>query len=440
MKFLMVSNVGEGAHLLHQIREEGNEVELYIDQPSYRSVWDGLIPKVDKVEPAEDTVVIFDFTGHGKLADELRAAGFPTVAGSEFADKLEQDRMFGLDFMMRAGIKVPFTANFEKFSVQEVKDFLEDQGEKRFVFKPSGKDLPCSLTYVSEDSEDLIKWVEYVDKYFGKDVESFILQEFKEGVCVSTEMYCDGKRLIRPANHTIEVKKVMSGELGQATGCAGNIVWVEHDETCRIVQEGLARVERLVVEAGLVGPIDLNAVVNEEGVWGLEWTPRFGYDATPTLIKMIQGGVGKFMSDIARGQGSTLQMIDKLASAVRITIPPYPLEPNKVEDVQKVCPNIGVPIRGVPEDKEDRFYFFEVMLDDGDFVHSVGTGVIAAVVGFGDSVEEAFAEPYEILDQLSIPNKQYRVDLAECLGGMLEDAEEQEKVVVGVGGEVGYQD
>src|SRR5690242_21436807 len=44
------------------------------------------------------------------------------------------------------------------------------------------------------------------------------------------------------------------------------------------------------------------SVVNDEGVWGLEWTPRFGYDAMPTLIKMIQGGVGKFLSDVARGQ------------------------------------------------------------------------------------------------------------------------------------------
>lgn len=437
MRFLMVSNVGEGAHLLHQIEMEGNEVELHIVQPAYRSVWDGMITKVDKVEPKEDTVIIFDFSGFGKMADELRAAGFPTVAGSEFADKLEQDRMFGLKMMEKAGIKIPFTASFDKFSVSEIQEFLKDQGEgRRFVFKPSGKDLPCSLTYSAHDDEDLIKWAEYVDKYFGKDVESFVLQEFKEGVCVSTEMWCDGTKFVRPANHTVEVKKVMNDELGQATGCAGNIVWVERDENCRILREGILKAEKLIVDSGYVGPMDVNAVVNDEGVWGLEWTPRFGYDAMPTLIKMIQGGVGKFLSDVARGQASMMQVVDQLAAAVRVTIPPYPLEPSKVEDVQKVCPNLGVPIRDIPEDKHDRFYFFEVMKEEDELVHSVGTGVIADVVGFGEDCYEAFEESYEILEEICLPNKQYRTDLAECLGEMLEEVSKQEGSAVGevVGG------
>lgn len=432
MRFLMISNVGEGAHLLHQIQQEGNDVELYIKQPDYRTVWDGLIPKVDKIEPAEGTVIIFDFSGMGDIADELREAGFATVAGSKFADKLEQDRMFGLNMMEKCGIKVPFTMDFDDFSVKQVQDFLEEYGgdDKRFVFKPSGKDLPCSLTYCSHDDADLMKWVEYVDKYFGKDIDSFVLQEFKPGVCVSTEMWCDGKRFLRPANHTVEVKKVLNGELGQATGCAGNIVWAEHDETCRIVQEGILRAEKLIVEAGHVGPIDLNAVVNDEGVWGLEWTPRFGYDAMPTLIKMIQGEVGKFLSDVARGQGSMVSMVDKIASAVRVTIPPYPLEPKEIKDVQEVCPNIGIPIRGIPEDKADRFYWFEVMEDGDDFVHSVGTGVICDIVGFGDDCYEAFEEPYEICEELVIPNKQYRTDLDECLSEMYQQAEEQEHLKV----------
>jgi phosphoribosylamine--glycine ligase len=431
----MVSNVGEGAHLLHQIQLEGNEVELYIKDKSYYNVWDGMLPKVDKIEPKEGTVVIFDFSGMGDIADKLRADGFATVAGSKFADKLEQDRMFGLNMMEKCGIKVPFTMAFDDFSVDEVKKFLEEHGgdDKRFVFKPSGKDLPCSLTYCSHDDADMIKWVEYIDRYFAKRIDSFVLQEFKKGVCVSTEMWCDGKKFLRPANHTVEVKKVLNCELGQATGCAGNIVWAEHDDNCRIVREGILLAEKLVVEAGHVGPMDLNAVVNDEGVWGLEWTPRFGYDAMPTLIKMIKGGVGKFMSDVAHGQGSRVDMIEKMAAAVRVTIPPYPLEVHDIEDAEKICPNIGIPIRGVPEGKEDKFYWFEVMAEGDDLVHSIGTGVIADVVGFGDDCYEAFEEPYEILGELILPNKQYRTDLDECLSEMYQQVCDQEGNKIGEG-------
>jgi phosphoribosylamine--glycine ligase len=430
----MVSNVGEGAHLLHQIEQEGNQVELYINQPDYRSVWDGLIPKTEKIEPAEGTVVVFDFSGMGDIADNLRKEGFATVAGSVFADELEQDRMFGLNLMEQAGIKVPYTAKFDDFSVDEVRSFLEEHDDgKRFVFKPSGKDLPCSLTYCSHDGDDLVRWAEYVDKYFGKEIESFILQEFKEGVCVSTEAWCDGNRFLRPLNHTVEVKKALNGELGQATGCAGNLVWAEHDETCRIISEGILRAERLIVESGYVGPMDLNTVVNGEGVWGLEWTPRFGYDAMPTLIKMLRGGVGKFMSDVAKGQASAVNMTDQFGAAVRVTIPPYPLEAKKLSDIEKVCPNVGVPIRGIPEGKEDCFYLFEVMADGDGLVHSVGSGVVADAIGMADDCYEAFDEPYELLDELIIPNKQYRTDLNEELSKMHAEVMEQEGCSVGNG-------
>lgn len=428
MNFLMVSKYGEGAGLLHDIELEGNEVELHIYNEKYKTVWDGLIKKTDKVEPKEDTVVIFDFSGMGKLADSLRKEGFPVVGASEFADKLEQDRMFGLNMMEKAGIKVPFTAEFDKFSVGEIKNFLKEHGDDgRFVFKPSGEGLPCFLTYCASDADDLIKWVEYADKYFGKQIESFVLQEFKEGVCVSTEMWCDGKKFIRPANHTVEVKKVMNGELGPATGCSGNLVWAEFDETHRILREGILKAEKLVVEAGYVGPMDLNAVVNDDGVFGLEWTPRFGYDAMPTLIKMLKGGVGKFMSDIARGQGSRLDISDKMGAAIRVTIPPYPLDPTDVDDVEKVSPNIGVPIRGIPDDKKDCFYLYEVMEQDDELVHAVGIGVVADVIGFGSDAFEAFDEPYELLEELSLPNKQYRTDLDSCLDGMVEEVLRQEK-------------
>jgi phosphoribosylamine--glycine ligase len=200
MHFTLVSKFGEGAHLLHQIKTEGNEVEAYIQDSYYRRVWDGLLPKVDEVKPPEGSVVIFDFSGMGEIADDLKAAGYAVIGGSKFADQLEQDRMFGIEFAEKNGIKVPLTANFDQFSVKEVEDFIAENGkDKRFVFKPSGKGLPTFLTYCAQDSGDLVNWVSYVDKHYGKNIESFLLQEFVEGVCVSSEGWCDGVKFVRPS-------------------------------------------------------------------------------------------------------------------------------------------------------------------------------------------------------------------------------------------------
>lgn len=425
MKFLMVSNCGEGAHILREIQREGNDVSLYIAQEDWRKNWEGLLPKVEEISPDQETIVIFDFSGFGEIADELKSRGIPVVGGSSIADRLEQDRMFGLNFMEEAGIRVPFTANFVGFNLSEIREFLGENGRpgKRWVFKPSGKDLPCSLTYCSHDDEDLIKWAEYCDKHFGKDIEEFVLQEFKEGVCVSSEYWCDGTKFVRPANHTVEVKKFMNDELGQATGCSGNLVWAERNDQCRILSQGVKRLEEAMVSAGHVGPVDLNVVANDEGVWGLEFTCRFGYSATPTLMKMIRGGLGKFFANIALGQAEMVEMESGLASAVRLTVPPYPAE-GELKDLLKVFHNEGIPIRGV--EPEERVHFYEVMEEDGQLVHAPGMGVIADVVGFGQTPDEAFREPYAICDKALIPNKQYRTDLSHCLGAMFEQVKQQE--------------
>jgi phosphoribosylamine--glycine ligase len=434
MKFLMVSNCGEGSHILKFIKDEGNDVRLYIKEPGYQDVWDGLLPKAKKIDPKKDEVVIFDFSGFGKIADKLKKSGVPVVGASAFADKLEQDRKFGFDVMEESGIMVPLTAEFTKFD--EVEDFLNENGEKedgserRFVFKPSGKSLPCHLTYCSCDRGDLEEYLKYVGANYAKDIESFVLQEFVEGVVVSSELWCDGTKFLRPGNHTLEVKAFMDGNHGPATGCSGNILWIE-DGPCRIINNGVAKVEAACVAAGHVGPIDLNAVVNDEGVFALEWTPRFGYDATPTQMFLMNGGIGKFLSDVARGQAYEVPMNDKFAAGIRLSIPPYPLEPEKPEHVQLVRPNIGIPIRGLTEANSGSLYFYEVMEQEGALVHSSGTGLVACAMGVADNPWHAFCAPYRVLDELKIPEKQYRTDLREVLCDMHEQVERCDSLSLG---------
>src|SRR6266702_3867912 len=107
MKFLMYSESGEGAQILKKIQLEGNDVAIYINDPVYNTVFDGLLPKIqkDSIESFidKDTIVIFDMSGNGKFADTLRTRGFLVYGGSHFADELELNRDFGLDIMRECG-------------------------------------------------------------------------------------------------------------------------------------------------------------------------------------------------------------------------------------------------------------------------------------------------------------------------------------------------
>lgn len=413
MKFHMLSHCGEGCGLLKRIQEEGNVCTFSVGMEEYSSVYRGILEQSEGAP--NGAVVIVDSSGMGKEADKLKKRGFKVFGGSSLADKLEQERDFGLAYMTDHGIKTPETKKFTTFS-QAIDWVSSQKGKDTYVFKPNGKDLPCKLTYCACDNEDLISYLRFVQRHFSAEIDDFVLQTFVEGPIISTEFWVGPDGFIRPANHTVETKKFLNDDLGPSTGCQGNLVWLAEDDQ---VTDLLEKLEDDLVKENYVGPLDLNAILSEKGVRGLEWTPRFGLDAMPTLLALLDSDVGGLISDIVNGQTKKMQIYDAIAGGIRITIPPYPIEPNSIKKILKEAPNIGVPIRDLDE---DHTYFYEVMLQDGELVHSPGTGSIGVVVDVGKDPAECLEQPLEILEACRIPDKQYRTDLPDVLAKMCEEA------------------
>lgn len=405
MKFLLLSRYAEGAHLLWLIKQEGNEVALWVEDKLFSHAWEGILPRITNWKSYIDneTIVLFDTTGLGHIADSLRKKGHYTFGASNFADDLEKDRVRGIEVMQESGIKIPGYHPFT--SISTAKSFLSGNKD-RWVLKPIGE-TSCKLTFPSEDNKELIGYLDWIESRH-IDIGSFILQKFVEGIAVSSEGWSNGKEFIYPFNHTIEDKKFLNDGLGPATGCSGNVVWAEFD-SCRIINEGIAKLN----PEGHVGPIDLNAVVNEEGIWGLEWTPRFGYDSLAAFVQLYRGEWGKLISDFARGQGKDIELESQISGGIRISIPPYPLEPQEGEQVEDT---LGMPIQNIDEEDVPNFFFYEVMQNkDGNFVHSDGIGLIAAISALGDSPDSALDLPYKLADKVKIPDIQYRTDLQQVL-------------------------
>lgn len=428
MKFLLVSKCGEGAGLLSKIKDEGNDVRMYIKEKDYKSVYKSILDQVHLKSPWIDknTIVIFDSSGMGSVADEFKKTN-SIIGASSFHDKMEYDRSFGLDLMTKCCIQTPETMEFSSTEWHLPEKLLTENKDKKYVFKPDG-DLPSRLSYVPCDNEDLLGYMDFVKRFYGSKVKSFILQEFIEGTIISTEYWCDGKKLIGPVNHTVESKKFMNDDLGPSTGCSGNLVWLG-DEDSQIVQQGIKCIEEELIKENYVGPIDLNTIFNENGVFGLEWTPRFGLDAFPTFMQLLQIDCGEFISGIAKGTLKKIPLRDNFAGGIRISIPPYPLEPDHATEVQEVSPNYGLPIRGLPKDLSN-FYFYEVMKEDKDYFHSEGTGVIAVISDYWDDLESCFDLPYELAENLKVPDKQYRTDLNVVLPKMYEDVKEEMECLI----------
>jgi phosphoribosylamine--glycine ligase len=418
MNFFLYSKCGEGCGLMQRLQQEGNKCSLFIKEKDYSNVYDGILTKSNY--PEENDIIIFDSSGNGNQADSWKRQGFQVFGASSFMDKLETDREFGLEFMLNHGIMIPDTFKFTSF--KDGINHVKANKKTKFVFKPSGKNIPCKLTYSSADAEDMISYMIFIEKSFGKDIEDFVLQEFIEGAIISSEFWVGKRGFISESfNNTIEVKKFMNDDLGPSTGCSGNIVWPGDEDST--LAELLRRVESNLVDEDYIGPIDLNAIINEDGIFGLEWTPRFGLDAMPSLIQLLEQDLGKLISDSFKGH-SSMNLMSCFSGGARLTIPPYPIETSgDIDEIQKFSPNVGIPIR-VLEDYEDNCYFYEIMKKDDQIVHSNGTGVIACISDLGEDPEGCYILVDEALEICKVPDKQYRTDLAEVLSQMHAEVKE----------------
>ena len=369
-KFLIISEGGDGIGLAMRLHAEGNEVRIWIRETEAEKRGTGL------VEHAKDNsfgeCVIADCTGAGPLLDHIRDNNHRVFGGSALADRLESDREFATQVMEQAGIKTPKSKSFTDWDTAE--EFIK-VAEERLVFKPEGSLSGIVPSYCPSDNEELLGSIEYFKTLIGPTKPEFTLQEFIEGTCVSTEGWFDGRKFIRPFNHTIERKHLMAGDIGPSGGCVGNIVWPVGDE-CPIVQATVLRLEEFLATHEYRGAIDVNAVVNDEGCYALEFTPRFGYDAFPTfLYSLYTGDFGSFIWSCCEGNAPDfMDVADRFGAGIRLSQPPWPTEKYDAE--------AGVPIRGLKQaDLVDFFYPYEVSENDGRLTTSGGVGVVGVCKG-----------------------------------------------------------
>ena len=406
-RFNFVSETSDGFGFAYQLKQQGEDVRLWIRSSTAKQVGDNLVDKVGDLEdvlvdadPASD-IFIFDVSGNGMLADALFRQGFPVLGGSVVADRLERDRIFGAEVMKQCGIDVPKTVTFSDFD--KAIEFVGKNEDSRWVYKPSKTLGDLSASHVSYDAEDLIEMLTNVRDEVTIADPQFELQEFVKGIAFSTELWFDDGDLLPLTNHTLERKELMNGDIGPSGGCTGNVVWFcDGCPVCDVVKQ----LQPWCRKQRYHGMLDLNVIVAESGVYGLEFTPRFGYDASPTLLwTLFDGSLGRFLSDAARGQLSAVNTKNGIGGGVRITLPPWPSEKFDAES--------DVPIRGLGRGWEDKTFLYNVKQNESGLCSAGAWGILLLFTGYGKSVESALAEPMKMCEKVRVKNKQYRTDLVE---------------------------
>jgi phosphoribosylamine--glycine ligase len=406
-KFLFLSSTGDGLGLALRLKDNGHQVAAWMRDKRTKQNYDGILEKPRRWETAltKDTIVVFDSSGGGRTGDRLRASGYSVFMGSVFADALELERDVAFEYMNQVGIKVPATETFHDWEDGRV--YAKKEG-KRLAFKPSGKlaNDHAVGSYVSTDDTDMIEMLHYFESV-ATHAPEYELQEFKEGVAISTEGWFNGETFMVPFNHTVERKQLMNGNLGPSGGCSGNLVWAWQTGTNHIIEEGIKRMEPVLREFSYIGPIDLNSIVNEEGVWALEFTPRFGYDALPAFLELFEGDIGDDLIVPLARRDKPKEFVLKggYGSALRVDVPPYPSDQFHHEG--------NVPIRGFERKDRNHLFFYDVMFNErNQLVTTPGYGSVVTITGHGFDSEKAFEGPMALAEAAKIPKKMYRTDLA----------------------------
>ena len=410
MRFLGIGDFCDLASLYLRLQEEGHEVKVHIANALCRQTLLGLVPHVDDWrteipwirQAGPNGIVLFENAAEqrGALQDTMRRDGLHVIGGSAYGDRLENDRAYAQEVLRGLGLPI---CPVVEFSAPAAALAFLDRGPGRYVVKFNG---PLeSFVGTLPDGRDVRAFVSGLRE----DTPSFILMRHVEGVEMGVGAYFNGERFLSPSCLDWEHKRFFPGDLGEMTAEMGTIVTYEN--TARFHERTLAAMAPLLQAGGYCGYINLNTIVNEQGIWPLEFTCRFGYPGYAILDPLQETPWGELFHAMVTRSGEALRTRPGFAAGIVMTTPPFPYSRSVVAEP------IGMPIvfDGIDDDEHRHLHYGEVGLEDGQLVTSGGYGWTMVVTGVGDTVRAARDRANRLAERVIIPNARYRRDIGERL-------------------------
>lgn len=410
--FISSSDIIAG-HLAYILKQEGNEVKLFIDDEDRKRNFDGMVDKVDDWRQEIDWVgkeglIVFDDVGYGETQDELRSQGYSVFGGSAEADRLEFDRQYAQVVLRNAGLNVLDTLNFD--SIASCREFLKSHAGP-WVIKQNGHALK-GINFVSsfEDNRDSLSVLDSYER-IGGELEDITLQRKAVGVEIGVGRYFNGNDWVGPIEINIEHKRMFPGDLGPSTTEMGTIAWYDDNENNRLFRETLAKLKPVLAEIRYKGDFEINCIVNESGIYPLEITPRFGSPIVYVHFQIHQSPWGEFLKAIADGKSYDLKWRKGYGIVVLLAVPPFPYV-KKLDTIS--LEGAGVFFDGVTDEDSGHIYYEGIARrPSGDLYLSDGQGYVLYSTALADDLEKSKEQAYRIIEKIRVPKSFYRNDIGD---------------------------
>jgi phosphoribosylamine--glycine ligase len=244
----------------------------------------------------------------------------------------------------------------------------------------------------------------------GGAAANYILMDHVEGVEMGVGAYFDGAKFLTPACLDWEHKRFFAGDLGELTGEMGTVA--TYERSTRFFELTLARLAPVLREHGHVGYVNLNTIVNSDGIWPLEFTCRFGYPGFAILEPLQDVSWGELLRAMAERSERSFATRPGFCVGIVLTTPPFPYTRKQVDEP------VGLPVLfDGALDEEDRrnLHYGEVGMDGDRLVTSGLYGWTMVVTGTGRTIAAARRSAYERAARVFVPSVRYRLDIGDRL-------------------------
>jgi phosphoribosylamine---glycine ligase len=417
MRFLGIGDTCDLGALYMRLLADGHEVKVFIGETMAQGTMAGLVEHTSGWESelewvrgaGKEGIILFENVAdsRGALQDELREDGFHVIGGSAYGDRLENDRAFAQHILANIGMQ---TAAVSEFTDAATANGFLDRYPGRYVLKFNGPNFSSNSNYVGRlpDGADVravlnAKAIELQDSAF-----SFILMEYVPGIEMGVGAYFNGEDFVGAACLDWEHKRFFPGNLGELTGEMGTIATFDQSRT--FFDRTLRPMAPMLSAGGYCGYINLNTIVNAEGIWPLEFTCRFGYPGFAVLGPLQETRWAELFATMINRRG-TAKARSGFCAAVVLTTPPFPYDRTMIDEP------IGLPVifDGLSPADRGHLYYGEVGFSEGRLVTSGKYGWSMVATGVANTIEEARVKAVRLADRVIIPNVRYRRDIGSTL-------------------------
>ncbi|MEK7615794.1 MAG: phosphoribosylglycinamide synthetase C domain-containing protein [Patescibacteria group bacterium] len=349
-RILIIGNGGRENALAWKIRQDGHTAEMRT----------GSIDELAKY--AKDfylTIVGPDQYLADGIVDEFQKKGLRVFGPTKIQAKIEWSKQFAKDLMQE--LQIPTARQLYKIGPGPV--------------------------VIKKDGLALGKGVQIIDG-------PLVIEEFLEGMEVSTHAFCDGKTFkMFPTSQ--DHKQIFDGDKGPNTGGMGTIAPAVDVDASEIVG-------KIVKKLHYKGVLYPGLMLTGDGPKVLEFNARFGDPETQSYMRLLKTDLVEIADACIDG---TLDQIDiewhlGAAATVVLAASGYPGEVKKgdeitgIEEAQEL-PGVVVFPAGMTND--------ELRMTNG--------GRVLGVSAIGKDLKEALARAYEGVSKIHFKGMQYRKDI-----------------------------